>query len=38
MVWADIDFGEMAIDVTPKENTDETWEWKIKDTDRRTLL
>ncbi len=37
MVWADIDFGEMAIDVTPKENTDETWEWKIKDTDRRTL-
>lgn len=37
MVWADIDFGEMTIDVTPKQSTDETWEWKIKDTDRRTL-
>jgi len=37
MVWTDIDFGEMTIDVTPKESTDETWEWKIKDTDRRVL-
>ena len=37
LVWSDIDFSEMAIEVTPKENTDETWEWKIKDTDRRTL-
>jgi integrase len=37
MVWTDIDFGEMTIDVTPKKSTDETWEWKIKDTDRRTL-
>ena len=37
MVWTDIDFGEMTIDVTPKEKADETWEWKIKDTDRRTL-
>jgi len=37
LVWSDIDFGEMAIEVTPKEDTDETWEWKIKDTDRRTL-
>ncbi|MFC1636799.1 tyrosine-type recombinase/integrase [Planctomycetota bacterium] len=37
MVWTDIDFGEMTIDVTPKKSADETWEWKIKDTDRRTL-
>ena len=37
MVWSDIDFGEMTIEVTPKKNTDETWEWKIKDTDRRFL-
>lgn len=37
MVWTDMDFGEMTIDVTPKKSTDETWEWKIKDTDRRTL-
>lgn len=37
MVWSDIDFSEMAIEVTPKENTKETWEWKIKDTDRRSL-
>jgi len=37
LVWSDIDFSEMTIEVTPKENTDETWEWKIKDTDRRSL-
>jgi len=37
MVWSDIDFGEMTIDVSPKENTDETWEWKIKDADSRFL-
>ena len=35
LVWSDIDFGEMIIEVSPKENTTETWEWKIKDTDRR---
>jgi len=37
LVWTDIDFGEMAINVTPKESTTETWEWKIKDTDHRVL-
>ena len=37
LVWTDIDFGELAIDVAPKKSTDETWEWKIKDTDRRVL-
>jgi len=36
-VRSDIDFGEMTIGVTPKESTDETWEWRIKDTDRRFL-
>jgi integrase len=37
MVWSDIDFSAMAIEVTPKKNINETWEWKIKDTDRRSL-
>lgn len=37
MVWSDIDFGEMTIEVAPKKNVDETWEWRIKDTDRRFL-
>ncbi|MHC4720012.1 MAG: tyrosine-type recombinase/integrase [Planctomycetota bacterium] len=37
LVWSDINFSEMTIEVTPKENTEETWEWKIKDTDRRCL-
>ncbi|MBN2136192.1 MAG: site-specific integrase [Sedimentisphaerales bacterium] len=37
MAWSDIDFAEMRIEVTPKKNTDETWEWRIKDTDRRFL-
>jgi integrase len=37
MVWSDVDFAEMRIEVTPKRNTDETWEWRIKDTDRRFL-
>jgi integrase len=35
--WADIDFGEMTIDVSPKKDTDYTWQWLIKDTDRRVL-
>ena len=37
MVWSDIDFAAMTIEVTPKKNTAETWEWKIKDTDRRLV-
>jgi integrase len=36
-VWSDIDFESKVINVTPKEKTTETWEWHIKDTDRRTL-
>jgi len=36
-VWADIDFDKKTIDVSPKPDTAETWQWLIKDTDRRTL-
>ena len=35
--WSDIDFDAKVIKVTPKKETDETWEWHIKDTDRRIL-
>ena len=35
--WGDIDFEEQTIKVSPKVDTAETWEWRIKDTDRRTL-
>lgn len=36
-VWADIDFDQQIIDISPKRNTTETWDWQIKDTDRRVL-
>ncbi len=36
-VWADIDFEKKTIEVSPKQDTEQTWEWHIKDTDRRTL-
>jgi len=35
--WRDIDFARMTVDVSPKKNRPDTWEWHIKDTDRRTL-
>ncbi|MCP4257853.1 MAG: site-specific integrase [Planctomycetes bacterium] len=35
--WKDIDFEEQTINVSPKANIAETWEWLIKDNDRRTL-
>jgi len=35
--WRDIDFGGQTIDVSPKENMPETWEWRIKDAEGRTL-
>lgn len=35
--WADIDFEEMILEISPKTDTDYTWEWFIKDTDRRRL-
>ncbi len=37
LCWSDIDFDEYAIDITPKDNTDETWEWLIKDHEERTV-
>jgi integrase len=37
LTWADIDFEAQIVEVSPKESTAETWEWRIKDTDRRTL-
>ena len=35
--WRDIDFANMTVEVSPKKDCDDTWEWYIKDTDRRTL-
>jgi integrase len=36
-IWRDIDFARRTIDVSPKDSTKHTWEWHVKDTDRRTL-
>jgi integrase len=36
-VWSDIDFSAKTIEVQPKKNTLETWEWQVKDCDCRTL-
>ena len=36
-IWSDIDFEKETIEVSPKTDTDQTWQWHIKDTDRRTL-
>jgi len=36
-IWPDIDFERKTIDVSPKKNTKQTWEWHIKDTEIRTL-
>ena len=35
--WRDVDFDAQTIEVNPKQNTKETWEWLIKDADCRTL-
>ena len=35
--WRDIDFPNMTVDVSPKRDSESTWEWHIKDTERRTL-
>ena len=37
ITWRNIDFANMTIEVSPKKDRDDTWEWHIKDTDRRTL-
>jgi integrase len=36
-VWQDIDFDGDTIDVSPKRDTAQTWEWHIKDYERRAL-
>ena len=36
-IWVDIDFDAKTIEVSPKKDTNTTWEWHIKDTDRRKL-
>jgi integrase len=35
--WADVDFNAQTIEVNSKQNSEETWEWFIKDADRRIL-
>jgi len=35
--WNDVDFEQQVINITPKEDTDKTWRWDIKDADERTL-
>jgi integrase len=35
--WRGIDFANMTVEVSPKKDCDDTSEWHIKDTDRRTL-
>jgi integrase len=37
LIWDDVDFEQMTIEVNAKEKTAQTWEWRIKDTDHRTL-
>ena len=37
LVWDDVNFEAMTIEVNAKENTSQTWEWRIKDTDHRDL-
>ena len=34
-IWRDVDFAGQKIAVSPKEDTEHTWEWHIKDTDTR---
>ena len=35
--WGDVDFEAQTIEVHPKRDTKETWEWLVKDADHRTL-
>jgi len=37
LTWRDIDFHGRKVGVSPKKDTDETWQWNINDTDRRKL-
>jgi len=35
--WRDIDLANMTVEVSPKKNRADIWEWHIKDTDRRMV-
>ena len=35
--WRDIEFARKLVEVSPKQDTDETWIWHMKDTDKRKL-
>jgi integrase len=35
--WGDVDFDAQTIEVNPKQNTKETWQWLVKDAEHRTL-
>jgi integrase len=35
--WGDVDFDAQTVEVNPKQDTKETWEWLVKDTDYRIL-
>ena len=35
--WRDVDFANLTMEVNSKKNTDETWEWLIKDSEHRVL-
>jgi len=35
--WGDIDFDDQTIEVNPKRDTKETWQWLVKDADYRIL-
>ena len=37
VTWSDIDFEKQTVRVAPKCDTHLTWEWRIKDSERRTL-
>jgi integrase len=37
VVWSDVDFEKQTIRVAPKRDTGSTWEWRIKDSERRIL-
>jgi integrase len=36
-LWSDIDFEAQTMTVTPKDDSDATWKWCIKDSDSRTV-
>ena len=35
--WRDVDFAGQKVRVSPKEDTEHTWKWHIKDAERRTV-